>query len=605
MRYSIIVSTLGLSLGFTFGATAQTIDTLRRQLQVETSEELILEERIPLSTSIQAPQAYKARQVRLSPVSLRESMPALELQPLTLIQSPQSFYYDRKQRGYISIGAGLKYNAYLSAGIRAIDQEDTSLDIIADGLYSHHTINDNQLSRTAQEQGLRLSGHFATRLRSGLKLAIDAGYKHQKYNYHGYLPLDKGTAVYDEGLMIGKPYLTHNNYTLAVSLGRQDIQEGVLSYQFRPELGYSQVSGLGVWEQTRKSNEIKLAIDGTLKYGTGEMHFFGLDLMASNYIYNKSAEDLGLGGEVFTYSSKSTVGLKPYWSYKSEARHFDWGLRLGAGVDFYQEHQNKGVQLSPYAEVYIKPSEDWLVKLEALGGIRSNSLSEMLSEMPYLRILQNAKVSRIPLDLRLKAQGLLSDQVSIEFRTQYSKYLDGVNYLLIPSAVSASAISGGGSTTPSSSLDHQVAFTPVSANGSVLKVGADIDYRFAQQFALKGGLTYNHWSKSDRASDISQLYGRPSLEANVSLTYRPSQALELILGYELKHGIKQMLSNFATSQIVSVPALSLFRFSGAYNLTKAWTLKGSAHVLSHADATLYYGYTAQRFAATLGVSYCF
>lgn len=600
MKYPItITSVLGLSLALALDATAQTADTLKRQLQVETSEELTLQERMPLGTNLQAPTAYKAHKITSIPIDLRGNMPPLDLAPLKLMTAPQAFYYNKAQRGYVELAGGLKYNAYLSAGFRAIDKENTKLNFVVDGLYTNYDIKQNDLKWQGKEQKLELKAHYTSRQESGLKYGIDASYMYHKYNYHGYIPLEQNTGTYDPTLLIGKPFLTNNQYRIAGSLGQLERQEG-LSYYFRPELSYSQIDGLGFWEQNRQSNELKLSIDAQLRYYTGDNHYLGLLVKSTNYMYNKSAEELGLGTSIYTYSNKSLLTMQPFWNYQNDKDQLDWGVHVGLALDFYQEYKHKGVMLSPYLTAYLNPNDDWSVKLEAKGGVKMNSLSEMLQEMPYLRIMLNTLATRTPLDLKLSAKGLLNPQIGIEGFVQYAQYKDAINYALTPTALPGSLSYG----STSSALDNQGAFITERANGSVLRVGGGVDYRFSKFFTLRGALTYNHWSRGvDR--DTPALYGRPNFEINASLSYRPNKFVELIGGYELKYGLQQKVYSLHREQMFSLPTISLLNLSAVYNIDASWTLKGSAQFLSHAEATMYYGYMPQRFAATIGISYCF
>lgn len=606
MKQTIIVSTLGLLLSpaLPHNAAAQTADTLKRQLQVETSEELILSERVPLSSNIQAPTIYTARTVVLVPSSLREHMPSLGLDPLRLMQAPHSFYYKRRQRGYVELAGGIKYNASLSAGIRAIDHEDKYLDLVVDGLYSNYEISSNKQNWNSQEQKFKVATQYRSLLNNSLQLSLDAGYAHHKYNYYGYIPLENSGNNYDPTSLIGKPFLVNNTYKFGLSIGQVEHTEG-LTYNFRPELAYSQINGLGVWEQNRQSNEIKLKIAGLLKYHIYENQYTGLELSATNYWYNRSAEKVAQGN-AHTYSNKSLLSLKPHWSYRSEDNaELEWAVKLGLALDFYQEYNNKGLLLSPYIKAYVKPNDKWNISLDALGGMSANSLSEMLSEMPYLRILYNTPITQIPLDIRLSSKGLLTPQLGLEGFIQYVSYTDAINYHLVASGDANSELIYDNAGSPTSPLNHQGAFITERANGSVFRIGAGINYHFTKQLTLNSRLTYNRWSRENIITDTPALYGRPSLEVDASLTYRPNKFVELIGGYELRYGTRQKVNFLNTPKIVSLPTISLFRFSAAYNINSAWSIKGSAHILSNANATMYYGYMPQRLSATLGISYCF
>lgn len=599
MRQYIVVPALTLSLGLAANMYGQQADTLKRQLQIMTSEDIVLTERNPLPVQLAAPRPSKASRIQLAAEPLQNRMPALNLSPLTTLVPPIAYYDRAGQRGYLELSGGLQYNAYLAAGLRAIDKKNSQLDILAKGLYSNYRLEDYGLKRHAREQQLDLGVKYSATLASGAELALEGGIKHSKYNYYGYIPFDMPAELEALKSVIAKPELQRNTYYAGLSFGPNRPNKG-LNYYVRPSIAYTQVSGLGGWEQKRNANEFHLGIDGKLSYSLDKLGDVVVDVAANNYTYSNSATILpGIG---HTYSSKSLLRFSPYWSYDRSQQDVDWGLKLGIGVDMYNEHEFKGGLISPRIEAYLRFDRNWQVKLSATGGVKANSLTQMLDEMPYLRILQNAHTTRIPLDLKLALKGLVTPAVELNAELQYVKYKGAVNYLLTGTQTSAEA---AGINSALEAINQQAAFTPVNADGSLLRSTIGATAQLSPYVRLMGQATYNHWALTKDADKMPTLYGRPKILLDAQLTYRPNQNVELIGGYSLKHGIQQQVVFAPHTRMMSLPALSQLSTSVAYHINKSWTLSGAAQLLLNEGTPIYYGYTAQRFSAVFGINYRF
>lgn len=601
MRQYIVVPALTLSLGLVANMYGQQADTLKRQLQIMTSEDIVLSERKPQPLLLSAPRPSKASRIQLVAEPLLSRMPALSLEPLTTLVAPAPYYNRGGQRGYLELAGGLRYNAYLAAGLRAIDRKDTQLDIFTSGLYSNYRLNSYDLERQAREQRLSLGVDYGTTLTSGVKLALAGGIKHNKYNYYGYLPDQSSFTPEELSSVIAKPELQRNTFHAALSLGPSKASGG-LNYDFNPSIAYSQVAGLGGWEQKRSANELHLGIDGKLSYGLDKLGDVIVDVSANSYTYNNSATRLA-GAVGHTYSNKSLLRLSPYWHYERSQQDVDWGLKLGLGIDMYNEYEFKGGLITPRAEAYLNFDRNWQVNLSATGGVRANSLTQMLDEMPYLRILRNAHATRIPLDLKLALRGLLNPAVELNAKLQYTKYKGAVNYLAIGtySPVPADMYI----TVPIEPINHQAGFTPEQADGSVVRLSAGATAQLSPYVRLAGQATYNHWSQTNSVTPEPTLYGRPKFLLNAELTYRPNQNVELTGGYSLRSGIQQRVATKMNITMLKMADLSQLNLSVAYHINKAWTLNGAMHFVQNAKAEVYYGYTAQRFSAVLGIHYRF
>lgn len=604
MRYYI--STIALCLGLGPNLLAQKSDTLHRQLRIQTHEATTLEERLPGELRWVAPSQPKPKSLTLAPSSLAKYAYSPTLNPLQGLSRLSPYYDKSTQKGYISLGAGLKYNAYLSGGVRLINNEEQELDLALDGRYTQYSNKIKGLDFKNKEEGLGVSAQYRQRFKGHSHWGLKGSFRHQKHNYLGYTDLEKLDDHTAE--LLGKPTLSSQQAKLEFELDQLQSNEA-LPYYIKPYIQYTHAKGLSVEEQSLGRGELNLGLTGQFAHYFSLAHSVGLDLKGEAFIYNHSGEELTERNPFFpdipsieSYSNRSIIRLAPYWSYEGKRDQMSWQVKLGLGLDLYQGLEQKGIQLSPKVDALLRFNPAWSLGLKVQGEVEANSMSQMLSQMPYLRIGANSHLTRKPIEGELRLQGLLSPATELVAQLGYTQYKDGLNFL------------ASGTSDPNrhwanpylfTALDQQNAFSPEKADGSVWTIGASLSHRFAGQLVAKVGAKYNMWSKEHIADKLPALYGRPELEMEAELVYRPLQSLELILGYELQHGAKQMVIRPDSGHIESLPTHSFFRFSAAYQLTKQFSLGAHAHALTSSEATRFYGYREQLFSATLSASYKF
>lgn len=570
MSYNKIPYIIALSLGTSLLASAQQADTLRRQLRVLTHQDEEIAERQPLALNYELPKAKVVNPLTPSPSSLRPYMPALSLEPLSMLSPLKDFYNRDKQRGYATVGAGLQYNAYLATAWRAIDAPKQILDIQLAGHYTDHRLVNYDRERSLREQALMLGGDYKHSYDTGFELQVGAKFRHDKHNYYGYIEPTASQAN------VATPYLQTNQLRLYASIGQSKPQLYSLAYRFKPYMQYTQASGIAAYDGEDKGRELQLGIEGELRYAFEQEHYLGLDVVARSYSYNQAQSQNSKQG----YQNGSSLSLKPYWHYAS-SDSFDWGVSAGASLNFYTQGEERGISITPYAEAYAKFSKALALRLDLGGGVQLNSLSRMLGEMPYLAMGVQTKPTLTPIDAKLSLDALLSPDLELKTFLAYTKHRAAVNYL----------------------YTEQGLFVPEYADGSVWRLGGQVIYRFAPTFNLRGQASYNHWSKN--AEGLTKLYARPRVELLAELTYRPWQNVECILGAEIKQGMDQALVTPNGIKREPIPAISLFRLSANYQVHPKWTLGATAHLLSDRLATPHYGYLSQRFTTTLFLTYKF
>lgn len=550
---------------------AQQADTLKRQLRVLTEQEELISERSPMELPVKLPQRKATESIALQPLSLKAYKPEYDL-PLLNSLSPLQAFYDRgKQGGYIQAGLGLKYNAYLSAGLGLIQEQNRDWRLHFDGRYTRHQFSNYEQPSTIREQAFKLSSTYRNTLDTGLQLQVVGNVSHQAYNYYGASYLGASPAISPE------PTMRISQGDIALSFGNLKAYKQAIAYQFTPRISYMQVQGLSPINRNHQAKELSLGIDGTFRYFLTKQHYINLDTKGLSYIYPKSSNS-----NIYDYNNRSSITFRPYWHYHSD-EVTDWGIELGLSLDLYKQGGEQEALFSPYAQAYLKFNPEWLLRLQMSGGIQANSLSQMLGEMPYLVLGEDSRATHIPIDARLAIEGMLNDGLKLEAFGRYTQYQKALNYAISPLG----------------------AFTPELADGSCLQFGVGMSSHFSNYFTIKGQALYNHWSKNP-AKEVS-LYGRPTAEWHIEGTYRPLKTIELLAGIDMLYGIQQRV--IATSpnseSRVNLPSLSTLHLAASYHLAKQWSIGLRGHFNANAQGSKYYGYQAQRLSATFVVAYKF
>ena len=578
---------------------AQKADTLKRQLQVVTSEKVKLSEQkaLPLALKFRVPETPTLPAFQPSSLLKSESFQA---SPYKMLSPLQTLLPCTQDLGFVRLGLGVKYNAYLSAGVRPIHSDKSVLDIYLDGRYTryqleHPLFTAEQDNSQIKEHRYSLGAQYTSVLGDDHSLGLKAEYSAERHNYNAH-----PTAT-----------LKHNQLVLSGSLENARAKDADWTYSFTPSFRYVSVNGLRNMNRYLDPAEGNLKLEGMLGYKLSETMLVGADLGIQTIFYGDDSYRMTLGYGIEptedansklynAFSPFSSFTLRPFITLGHEER---LSARLGLRLDNYSfddafwdrdKPRVKRIKIAPDVHVRWTFAPSWRADLHLTGELKPNALGDLLQEMPYLNLYRGATPTYSPIKVDLGVSGLITPALSLKAYAEYQSYLSALNYLA----------SEWRENSP-------VLFEPlVQESGSRMTLGLGLQYRMFKRLSVNADARLNKWSDG--------LYGRPKMELDLGLVYKPTDKLELNASYALSYGIKQlvMLSpEIATGNSVPHPALdyevealrtySLAQFGLSYELLPRLSVSLFGHLIPDASSTLYYGYTPQRISANLGVAYRF
>lgn len=552
---------------FGANATAQKADTLRRQLQVFTSEEIQLDEQAPLSITHTQPRTYKPQSQAFSPSRLLAEQSPNASFLHTLSPMPALLAGD-KHLGYISLAGGIRYNAYLSAGLRPIQNDKQVLDLYLRGRYTNYAITSNRYQQAehtvhVKEYQYAFGADYLAKLGGGTLLALGFDFADEEHNYNAEFARQ----------------LRNVSYRFRAKLGNEEDEDARWTYFVNPYFRHTHLEARSEGSLSMTPNEYQLGVASALNYRLNPTFAFGVFAEGYGLAYGKVRTINYLGKAEQLYSNMGVIKFDPYVSW---GRHTRFSAKIGLGVDLFRFLGKTKVEFSPELEVDWKFAPSWQVALKNKSELNSNALSQLFEQMPYLNLGTAVPPTIAPINAELKLEGLVMPNLSMTLFAQHSRYRDAINFI----------------------SDWREGFTPSVADGHRTSLGAALSYRVASVMTLKAGATSHNWSAS--------ISGRPSLTLDAALLYKPSEALELNAAYELQYGINQLLAGYTQSSgqyvephLEALPTYSVFRFGGSYRLNPRFSLRAFGHFVSSAKATLYYGHIPQRIAFNVGASYQF
>ncbi len=595
-RYITAIALALLGLGYTT-AQAQKADTLRRSLTVLTSEAVELGEQRPQTFVLPALPMRKAQAINTTPSPLGHRPDLLRPSALGTLAPLPELLPTATSLGYVDALLGLKYNASLSVGLRPLQRRGEQLDLLAYGRFTHHSISPTELGVDAREQAFGISG-FYQRSSASRQFALGAEYEYGKHNYYGLLPLGSPYTTQTQLLpaeVDGLMGLNLKTNQVRLVLDTRSLTPGRDGWQYHltPRLVYTQASGVvSLVSPDYRTGELAPSIALGLTRSLGEVMQAGVDVEGRMLFYSN---DDALGRSVLTmttgFDNRTFIRLAPYWAMASEAGSLRYQLRLGLAIDSYRKGDRSRWQIAPNLEGTLS-WQDWSLQAKVYGDVVTNSLAEMLGEMPYLQVgLQAAPTAR-PLVASLQLRGSVSPSLALELEAGYQKLRDALNYIPLPHDAEL------GTTTYPLARTLGVSFVPETiASASIATLGGALTYRHDGLWGLTLRGQYQHLSEG--------LLARPSLTLGVSWQWLASSRWNASLGYDLTSGIKYVsLASLSRTEETLRP-MQVLSARGAYRISQRLSIKGDAQYQIASEGRLYPYYQPQQFVFNLGATYTF
>lgn len=577
-------------------------DTLRRSLSVMTTERSTFATRQPLVLEPIHPQARYAQVGGASAPHVVEHLEGLlpRVEALETVTPLPELFAKRENKGYVSADFGLRYNARLLAGFRAINRGDELLDLSLSGLWSRYEHGYDAMNIPVKEWGLSVGSHWAKSL-TGSNLELSVSARHGSHNLYGTPLLHSSLGLAREAgqsllYAIGNQSLSHTLVKADFALRSSQSNTGSWRYRFNPTLIYANKGDL-----SELSARAELNLGRELLAG----HLVGVKFIPHLLRYSTKDETANKGS--------MSISVSPYWETATQGYNLAWTLRAGVGVSalsrFYDvrnassEESDKLWAIYPMIRGRVYSIEHrWDVEASLSGGERSNAFSTLLETSPQLVISSLAPAGLVRFASELKGSFSPLANLRLGLHAGY-EVVDGHSDPLVRV--------GYNQALPQSSY-FTYGYRGIETKH--ISVGGSMAYEAQSLFRITTHLTYHSWF-SDQVNEVG---GVPKLVAGIDLGLRPLSALKLNLGYELQHGIKYMaevytaegsiLSNLMINQrqvLVNLPAMHYLRASATYMLAERWDLLASGSVNLNASGVRHLGYPLQNVAVSLGASYRF
>lgn len=594
--YTIIFALILLGLG-SHTAEAQKADTLRRSLTVLTTEAVELSEVRPQTFVLPSLPMRKAQAMNTTPSALGHRSDLLRPSPLGTLGSLPHLLPSAPSLGYVDASLGVKYNGSLSLGMRPIQRLGEQLDLALSGRMTHHSIAPRELGVDIRELVLGLGGRYE-RKSATHQVSIGAQYEYDKHNYYGLYPigeydLSQPNSLAEEIDNLMRNNLITNQIHLFVDTRSLVAGRGGWQYHLTPKLTYTQAQGMQVnaspdYRTGELAPSVALGISRSLSRTTQ----VGVDVEGRMLFYrNDDAIDKAVITMKTGFENRTFIHLSPYWAIASETDGLRYQIRLGVALDSYRKGDKSKWQIAPEIEGALSWAE-WSLRGKVYGDVLTNSLGDMLRDMPYMQVGLQAMPTARPLIVDLRLRGSISPRVALELSAGYQRLRDALNYS--PLLHEAGAVHSG------AFAPHVfgVSFIPEHvSSASIMTVGGALTYRHDGLWGLtlKGG--YKHLSE--------ELLSRPSVTLGASWQWLASDRWNVSIGYDLTSGIKYARVTETIRQIETLRPMQVVSARGGYRISQLLSLRADAQYQIGSEARLYPYYQPQDFVFNLGATLTF
>lgn len=622
LRLSLSVALGVLSITAASSQTAQSnrqADTLRRSLKVMTSQEARLSSKAPMSVALSAPKVYTAEAQPFAPKPLAKLTEPVQVSPLSSMTPLPSLYAKSEQLGYLSASLGLLYNARFGAGIRPLNTKTDMLDLHLSGYWVHNDERAEYPALDIREQSLGAEAEYK-HIGSQTLWSIRAGYDWARQLRYGLVrglndktPTSGELALWDE---VKRTYWTSQQFRLSGLVQSNPEQSRLWHYQITPQFNLSRLG-----EITEVNPALSIGFDHKLQ-GYGKLR---LDLQTALFFYN-NARIKAHNEPDAPETNSAYIQLSPSWMIDGVESGFAWGAQLGLGLAAtrVEAEERSPLLLYPKIDAYINWSDSWLLRAEIDGGIRPNGMAQHYRLYRQMYMLNQPEFTRVPLHTKLSLKGLIKPNFALEIFGGYELLRNVEDYALlsrlytpIHSTMATNNLNAS-ATPPSHSFAIIEGYKRFYRDGALThhwQLGGSLAYTFYHAYTFSVGAKVDGWKLNDDLTATpeiayvsSALSGRPTFTLESNVRYRPSDVVEVNVGYRILAGIKypSMVSKHAElANEAQLNNFNCFTFSANYRPHKQWTVTLDGQYAPDTHPSLILGYRLQPFTFNLGFGYTF
>ena len=332
-------------------------------------------------------------------------------------------------------------------------------------------------------------------------------------------------------------------------------ETNLLLYGRQHELSYNDTQETMVRTKTEASGAIS------------EEQIVGVALAMDNVFYKNNQ-----------FKDYTALSLNPYYLFEND----DWKIRLGAHVDFALSYGKK-FYASPDVSVQYNFSDSYLLYVQAKGGKQLNDFRRMETITPYgqTEVQLDATYEQLNAALGFKASPFSGVWFNL-----YGGYQNLKNDLLQTHSPGWRVMD-----------EYIPALLLGTAHTQNVYLGAEASYDYKDVFSFSASGVYRNWSIDQENMQKQYLYLKPAFEANLQVSFRPSSAVLVNIGY-------QNITREKTEEQKASPVSNLY-LGGSYEFFKGISAYARVNNLLNKNYQYSWGYPTEGTSILGGVSFKF
>lgn len=582
-----------LSLGTLPSLLAQTqaaprTDTLRRELTVETDEDLTLSRRQPqdLSYRVSSPEVPEVRYTYLDAPLNYALRPTVS--PLGALTAPTGLYARSQQRGYASLAAGPTFEARAAAGYRLVARPRDILDLYGRFRWYDLPIKQDYGTERPKDQGYEGNlgldyQHRSDRGLLDLGLALTA----DRMNYYGR-GLVRGTTNPDQITEASEP--------------RRHTTGGKISakYQTKEDASALWLYQLGATAGVGSASYSRIVQDQRLTEWSGNLTA-GLSRRLSSDWRLGAEADFGYaslrGDRALTTESRQLrqqlnrlrLELAPYIQGGDAVNNFSWRGRAGLRIGLGDDSERSPFYLFPLIDAELNWGKTFALGLQTDSHLLRHDLTTLREDMPYLDPRYFAgrqeRLSQALLTAQLTLQNSFTAKLSLGYRDHHGAL--GLRPEL-PAL--------GGVALPET-LVQSYTFAPYSFDYRETEVALALRYQWRGLFALYASGAYNSFTNHGALP-----VGRPDYTLSAGFELNSIPQFTLRAGYDYAAAPEVLDVAGSTTKLGET---HLVHADALYRLTRQLSLTADVTAPLTSEANRWYGYRQRSLTALLGLQLTF
>lgn len=515
------------------------------------------------------------------------------LSPYLINYEASSYFTDlgtSNKRGYINLGVSTLLDIDGDFGYQLINNNSDFLNIYASNRYSDSKVQYVQDEKKSPMKihdilgGLNYNHNF-----DKAKLSLGGQYTFSSFNYYGC----PNASLINRSTV--KNFIQKNHIVL-LHAGVESINNEEVDYSLN--FGYTNFGQKhSYWipgEDSRR--EQRFMMQGDLKARLNADAELGLQVYLRHYTYS----DDKIEGIKYSVSKAPYTTFVPTPYIKYEVDNFDAIIGANIGIQF---GKRKEFLLSPNIKFNYRAHNNFLIYLEAVGGIKDNSNYEIHYENRYLAPELRVLDSRTPLDATFGVKLGLVPGLSFDLFTGYKNTKDEHFYYASMPA-----------TNPYREQSHTYNTIQVDyADANTFKLGASLNYKWKDQFSFSTTATYYNWDVSKDLDKKKYSYeelespllkggawNKPDfvLDAMIGYQFAEVPGYQIYLNYHSEYG-RQTIAQGLKKNMKNIHELNV---KGIYALSDMLSINVSLNNLLFQKYDIWYAHPAQGFNLMGGLS---